>query len=45
MKNEELLKSTNNLSTEDLNLLREKFVGEYVYENESRVPNHYNMVS
>jgi hypothetical protein len=29
MKNEELLKSTNNLSTDDLNLLREKFVGEY----------------
>lgn len=29
MKETELLKSSNNLSKEDLNLLREKFVGEY----------------
>jgi hypothetical protein len=29
MKETELLKSSNNLSKEDLNLLREKFVGDY----------------
>ena len=29
MKETELLKTSNNLSKEDLNLLREKFVGDY----------------
>jgi hypothetical protein len=27
--NEKLIKSTNNLSTEDVNMLREKFISEY----------------